>query len=327
MNDQEEELRSSATGAEAVEIQAADWILCRRLAENWTEADQAAFDAWSSQSLANRLAYLRLDAIWARAHRLAALRPLNRPAVAPSMSRKWQILTRVMAVLSVAGVLGIGFAYLSRKDTATYSTTLGEHKTIALADGSRVDLNTDTVLMVLAGQRRAILKKGEAIFRIKHDASQPFSVLAADYRVTDIGTEFVVRNEPDRLKVTLLEGRARFEASGLLRRTQVTTLSPGDVVEASADSIALTKEPLTALKHQTAWQRGVLMFDGTTLADAAKELNRYNTEKLIIADDVVGRLRFDATIPTDGVQVFARVTRQVFGLHVESRRGEVVISR
>ena len=82
----------------------------------------------------------------------------------------------------------------------------------------------------------------------------------------------------------------------------------------------------TAIREGRA-ERGVLVFENATLADAARELNRYNTQKLVIADASVAKLTFDATIPTNGIQTFTRVAQQVFGLRIERRDGEVIVSR
>lgn len=55
---------------------AASWIERREFA-NWSDADQAEFDAWISASPAHRIAFLRLEAGWKRTELLGALRPLR----------------------------------------------------------------------------------------------------------------------------------------------------------------------------------------------------------------------------------------------------------
>ena len=47
------------------------------------------------------------------------------------------------------------------------------------ADGSRIELNTNTVLRarMTTDQRIVWLEKGEAYFRIKHDSTHPFIVM------------------------------------------------------------------------------------------------------------------------------------------------------
>ena len=118
----------------------------------------------------------------------------------------------VAAVVMVAAI-GMSTTFLaSRPHVATYTTPVGGRETIQLADGSYIDLNTNTILRTRFenGQRSVEFVTGEALFQIKHDAAHPFSVLAAGHRVTDLGTKFLVREEGKRLKVALMEGQCTY---------------------------------------------------------------------------------------------------------------------
>ncbi len=315
----------------AVRTRAADWLLARQLAENWTDADEEAFDAWFEESLAHRLAYLRLEATWQRTRRLAALRPSHDDAASPSKNAKrnfsWKIsIASIAAALIAVAAMSV---YLLQPKTKTYVTAIGGRSTIALSDGSTIELNTDTVLHISDGRylRSAALEKGEALFHIKHDAARPFTVTAADQRVTDLGTEFTIRRSANVMTVVLLEGRARVDSTRAWLHADTAMLAPGDVLSVHGSSLSVVKQSAVKLANEIAWRRGVLVFENETLADAARELNRYNARKVVIADGAVGRLRFDASIRTDGVDVFTRVAQRVFGLRVETRPHEVVISR
>jgi transmembrane sensor len=63
------------------------------------------------------------------------------------------------------------------------------------------------------------------------------------------------------------------------------------------------------------------------LADVATELNRYNTKKLVIADAEAAKARIGGTFPTDGIDEVTAAARVLFGLRVEDRGTEIVISR
>jgi transmembrane sensor len=330
MIDPGNEARETAIGAEAVRIHAADWILAKRTAGNWGEADQAALEAWLAESLAHRLAYLRLDAAWGRAHRLEALRrPLHEPAV-PRPRRFAPIILRGAGVVAIVGVIAVAAgAYFQQPVMKTYATTIGRRETVALKDGSTVDLNTDTVLHVSdsGNSRTATLDKGEAYFQINHDASRPFVLSVAGHRITDLGTKFVVRDNGARLQVTLLEGRARFESVSPGTRAISTILTPGDVILADGEFVSVSKKPSRQLTDALGWRRGVLVFDNTTLADAASELNRYNRQKIVITDPSVARLAIVGAFPENDVQALTNTAQQVFGLRVAKYGDEIVISR
>jgi transmembrane sensor len=317
------------TRSEAVGVRAADWMLTKRLAENWSDKDQDALDSWLAESPANLLAYWRLDAAWGSAQRLKALRSSTQEPNASSTERSRYIfrLAAIGAIAVVSGVAWLSQSYVS--SAKTYATPIGGHLTLSLADGSKIDLNTDTVLSISEsqGKRLATLEKGEAYFQIRHDEAHPFILSVSNHRITDLGTEFLVRDAGARVQVALIEGRAQFESANASASIEATDLVPGDVITATSDSISLSKKTATELKGDLGWRRGVLVFDGTTLADAADEINRYNREKVVILDPSVARLTIGGTFPDNDVSALIDTAKQVFGLNVQRRGDQIVISR
>ena len=305
---------------------ASEWLVTRRAAADWSEADQAALDAWLAQSPANRIAYWRLEAAWNQAQRLTVLR---RPADAPRMgaTRAGSVVRIVSALALIAAIAAAGAFYVSMPTTKTYATPIGGHLTVALSDGSKIELNTDTVLRLSDGAhaRVASLEKGEAYFQIKHDTARPFSLSAGGHRVVDLGTKFSVRERADRVEIMLIEGRASIEAEDA--GAQRAVLKPGDVAIATRNSLSVLKKPIREMNDKLAWRQGMLSFKYVTLAEAAGEFNRYNDTKIIIADTHVAHLTIYGTFPAKDVAAFADAAQAYFQLHVVNRGGSVVISR
>ncbi len=246
----------------------------------------------------------------------------------PASSSNWKIALRVAAgIVFIAALSAGGVTYYLNPKGTLYTTPVGGHRTLTLSDGSRIELNTDSVLRLEPDERSASLERGEAYFDIRHDAAHPFSVRVANHRIVDVGTEFIVRNDGGKTRVTLMEGEARFESTGDRQLRHAALLGPGDVAIATADTVSITKEPAQKLMLDASWRRGVLVFDNATLADAANELNRYNDRKLVVADDAVARTRIDASIPIDGVEVLARIAHDAIGLRVEMRGNEIILLR
>jgi transmembrane sensor len=314
-----------APSGEEIRECAADWILKERMQE-WCEQDQRELDSWLAQSTAHLLAYLRLRAAWKQTDRLAALRGSMEP---PKRASSRSLLIRVAGALSIAVVVGAaGANYFLRTPQRIVSTGLGEHRRIALADGSVVELNTDTSIHFAEnGPARIVyLDRGEAYFQIKHNAANPFAVIAGQHRVIDIGTAFVVRHEAQETHVALVEGRARFDTPKD-SAFKAIELKPGDEVVATASGIARVQRPVTALVDDLGWRRGVLIFYATTLADAARAFNRYNETKLVVIDPAVARLKINGTFQATNVQAFGDATQAVLGLKLATRGHEIVISR
>ena len=103
-------------------------------------------------------------------------------------------------------------------------------------------------------------------------------------------------------------------------------LKPGDEAVATARDLTITRKSDKQLESELGWQRGVLVFQRATLVDVAREYNRYNSRKIVIADSKAGARLITATLPTNDVASFARMARNFLGLHVEEREGEIVIS-
>ena len=313
--------------AEKIEELAADWLQ-RRHFWNWTNDDQAALDAWLADSPAHLVAYLRLESALGRTDRLAALRAPDGEQVAPAQARPVHL--RVAAAIAALVLAGAGGAALfNRPQERNYSTPVGGHEVVSFADGSQIELNTNTALRArMTTQERVVwLEKGEAYFRVKHDPAHPFVVMVGDRRVTDLGTQFVVRREQQGLQVAVLQGRVWFDRPDRQSLTQAAFLTPGDVATVSSGKMTVAKRTVRALDGDLAWRHGMLVFHHTPLAEAARELNRYNRIKIVIGDTAAAGMTMNGSFPASGISTFTEAARDVFGLKVEDRGTEIVISR
>ena len=317
-------------GASQTEIaaQAADWAQ-RRHFWNWSNAEQAELDAWLAQSMAHRVAYWRLNATVERTERLTALKP-RIPERTPFWQRRgWTMTFRAVAALVVVAAIGIAATeYAVKPAPQVFATTIGGREVIRLKDGSEIELNTDTVLKIASGAsaRDVTLEKGEAYFQIRHNADHPFSVTVGDHRVVDLGTRFLIRKDDNALEVSLIEGRARFDATPQSRLARSIDMKPGDVVVAKNGQVRLLRKPERAIVSQLGWRNGVIVFDSTQLAAAATEFNRYGGKKLVIADSAAAKLKIEGTFQLNNVEAFADAVQVAFGLHVENRPDEIRIS-
>jgi transmembrane sensor len=318
-------------GAVELDTRAMEFII-DRTSPGWSDTDEAELSAWLAQSVAHQAAFWRLASIWDRADRLTALRPIppRTELRQPSVSRR-SIYLRAVAAFFLIALVGAG-AFYSRTDTSSheYSTPLGGHELVKLSDGSSVELNTDTFLRasISADHRTVELVRGEALFRVKHDTRRPFVVSAVNHRITDLGTSFLVRETNDRLKVALLEGRARLEsesAQGKIKR--VAILMPGDEANATPQSMLVSRKSIPDLETEAAWREGMLIFHRVSIAYAAAELNRYNQKKIVVADVAAGARVFSATLKTNDPVAFARMAHDFLGLRAQEVESEIVISR
>ena len=95
---------------------------------------------------------------------------------------------------------------------------MGERRTIALEDGSSIELAGSSSLSVdfAADLRRIVLYEGEAYLDLVRDTARPFVVEAAQRRIVADHCNFDVRCDGEKVQVVLIHGEADIhpEAAG-----------------------------------------------------------------------------------------------------------------
>lgn len=324
----------SEDDAAVIEARAADWLQRRRYWKDWSQDDQKALDAWLAQSMNHAVAFWRLEATLDSAERLSVLRPVRfqRPVAAQTKRFPGNALRAAVAasVLAVAAAVGYPMWRSGLEPQGqTYATGIGGRATVQLTDGSSIELNTNTAIRadVRAGRRYVAIERGEVFFDIVHNDKTPFIVDVNGHRITDLGTKFSVRDEQNRVEVTLVEGRASIASVRPGTQGHSAILSPGDVAIATTNTLSVEQKSKPAIAKELSWRHGLLVFDGAKLSDVVAELNRYSSEKIVVAGSKAGKLTIDASVPAGDIRAFTRVAREVLGLHVQDRGNEIVISR
>jgi transmembrane sensor len=321
---------TNLTGAKAIKTRAAAWLE-RRDRADWGDADQAELDAWLAESTENYLFYHRVASAWARSQRLVVLRhPRPQALKENAQSKVRPLLVTAVAVFGVLAILATsGTLLFPLSERNTFATPVGGHEIVMLKDGSSIELNTDTVVRINVGSdhRIASIEKGEAFFKIAHDTSHPFTVTANNNKITVLGTKFSVRNDPNRVEVKLVDGKVWFTSDNGKDPTRSALMTPGDVLIATATSLSIAKHTSAELANGLGWRHGLLVFHHSTLADAVGEYNRYNTQKIVIADAAAARLTVSGSLPANDTQEFLTIAKKFFGLTVQRYGDEIVISR
>ncbi len=281
---------------------AAGWLALKRSGE-MTADDAAELDAWLAADPAHAAALRDLERTWAeleqaRAHPdILSLREEARQMKRPArrlVPRPWL----AAAAVGAAAVLGAATLLSGSWDSARLlfgpieqelRTSVGQRTTITLPDGSVVTLDTDTVVRTVESrrERRVELARGQAFFHVAKDPGRPFVVVAGDRKVTALGTAFGVRVEKDRFQLTMLEGVVKVEAPlsaapGAPPKVQSANMAAGAQLIAVVNR-QWTIKPVDAVK-ETAWTRGLLIYESTPLRTVADELNRYSERKIVIDD-------------------------------------------
>jgi transmembrane sensor len=162
---------------------------------------------------------------------------------------------RWLAAAAVAAGLGVGSGLLGPPPSRpgapaawqVRNNTTTRTQAVQLPDGSYVALQPASQLRYhpgFAGGQRAVYLRGEAFFRVAHDASHPFRVLTADLETRVLGTSFTVRAYPQQAE-TVVQVRTG--------RVRVQPLRPAfTITQAQHRALAPAAGPLVLLPNQQA---------------------------------------------------------------------------
>lgn len=326
--------------AAEIEQTAAEWLV-RREGEGWSDADQAAFNEWIAEETAHRIAVIRLETAWSKAGRLraSALRDGDdAPAEqivedeyepeteVPPTRRRWLWPTALAASLALVSVP----AYQAFFGTESYATAVGGFQSLPLADGSRVDLNTNSRIEVAysEAERQLELEQGEAFFNVAKNPDRPFVVHAGPYRVTAVGTAFTVELSDGDINVVVTEGRVRIDApSADGEPARPIFASAGEAAFATGATPVVRPLDAAAMDMALSWRDGLLIFESKPLGEVAAELNRYNQVKLVVDPSATGVV-VDGSFRATNLDGFLRLLEQGFGVEsVRDGENELVLKK
>jgi len=287
-------VKTTPPSPDSVHAQAVDWIL-RIRSENCPETERHAFNTWLEESASHRQAYETVQAQW---EWMEPFKAMNFPARDAALRYRGKSPRRLFIYSAAAtlllamgltafmpnGWLGIPHTYVAEK---------GDRQTVTLADGSRIELNTESEVRVHFNrwQRSVEIIKGEAFFTVNHDAERPFEVRAGSGRIRDIGTAFEVYIKPQHVIVAVQEGIVEVQASGKRELTAGQQLAFSN----NGEFQALQAQDVAGL---TAWRQGNLVFRDRRLDDVLAEVGRYHDTRIRLQNETLGKLRVSGIFHT-----------------------------
>jgi len=302
-----------------IDEEAAAWLW--RMDETLPEEEREAYESWLRLDPRHRRAMEELTKAWHALDGLARAQPtlpLTDTTNDIRAAARWQWWLAAAAAL-VATIVGITWVQ-SGNEIQTLATAVGQHRNVALSDGTVVTLNTNTILETNFSRRvrETFLRKGEAHFAVARDRSRPFLVHAGDALVRAVGTGFEVRLRSDRhVEVLVNEGRVevRPDLSGPAQRVMggsadalpvvtVRAVSAGQYLSTATAHYAVTPVSPEQVSSELAWRNGAVVFDSAPLSEAIAEIQRYTDARIIISDPGISTLPVGGRFKTDDLQGF-----------------------
>ncbi|CAO3426711.1 FecR family protein [Azospirillum doebereinerae] len=287
------------SNGDAVREEALAWFVRRQSGDAdsaLSPAERTAFEDWLARDPAHRREYDRLTGLWADLGALPDPRRSKPPRLAPRQGKA----RAASPVLSRRRILAGGAACAAALAAVTVLPTwrntvrsgTGERRTLALDDGSTVELDAGSALTMDFSQseRRAALSAGRARFAVAPDAGRPFVVSSANGVVETSGAVFVVHRRPDGAVVAVEDGTLALSVNGAAPER----LTAGHCRPYCADGLRPPIEGGVAM--ETAWRQGRLVFQDQRLETVVADLNRYHPAHILLWDDSIAGLRVEGSV-------------------------------
>jgi transmembrane sensor len=282
----------------------------------------------------------RIDAMWRGLEARMGRAPepeRRRLELTPARpARRWRMATAAAAAGIAAVGAGLGLHFYREPPAPSprppvereFSTARGQRATVALADGSQVELGADSRVRVRLHDsgRREVWLEGEAVFDVVHDERRPFFVFSGNAVTEDLGTRFGVRAYPgDRaVRVLVVQGQVALRPAGTGTATDAApaVLGARDVAELDAAGRTRVRRDVNPEAY-LAWTRGRLVFRQATLVEVAAQLQRWYDVDVVIADPATAARRVTLDLRIGSLDEVLQAVTVPLGLRA-ARDGRVI---
>jgi len=273
----------------------------RRHSGTWSDDDEAELRRWIDASAEHRDAYAKVAALWTTAGGLEGR--IQRPPIPVRSARTQRLLAMCAAVLIVAIALPLWQLSYNWWNgiPVRWVADRGAPRTVTLPDGTRIELDAGSELLVKLGARvrRASLVRGEALFTVVHDSLKPFELQAGTGRITDLGTRFDVETLGGQVRISVFEGRIGIATP---HGEMQLGAGRGGGYDVSGVLLPITQTDTAAVL----WQDGKRRFEGMPLSEVVERLTRYHPVTFAFSDPQVQKLRLSGTFRVTDLPLFLR---------------------
>lgn len=287
-----------------------------------TAAERSALDAWLAAAPSHRAAlsaYCQFSAdLEQQLPLLAGIQDSTAETTrefTTARPRSWLSRPLWVGTMLTAAAAAVAIAFWPGRaltQSENLATPIGQRRSVALADGSHVELNAQTNLQISFDRdaRHARLAAGQAFFRVAKDPARPFIVETPAGSVRVTGTQFeVVCPSASNFAVTVLEGSVQVRPGDAVGEPH--SLTAGDRF-ADGRVTALSSAELAAA---FAWRDGFVVFKDAPLREALAYFARYHGRSLNATMDAA-ELRFSARVSIDDLDDFLASLEQILPVRV-----------
>jgi len=209
----------------------------------------------------------------------------------------------------------------------------GSRTITTLPDGSRICLNAGAKLTYSQGfgvQDRKVSFVGEGHFNVAGNERLPFMIMSENIKVTVIGTEFSIRDNPEDREIVVALYKGRLRLDNRLTEDDIQEMVTDDVmVMDKQEGIMRIKSNSLIVNNKGYSENGYMIFDEIPLSDILNSLHLNYGVDFVVRDQSVLANRYrgifikDEQTVEDILKVFASASGGK--LHYEMKGKSIVI--
>lgn len=311
----------NVAGDERAAIRAAATWYARQCSGSFAAAERAAWQAWLAASPLHREAWRQVEGVCASLGSLPG--QIAGPALRGASASRRQALRALAGIAAAAPLAWFGYRIADAHGLgADLRTAVGERRTLRLADGSSLVLDTDSAVDVAFDTRQRLLRlrRGQLMVTTADDPQtrldtprRPFLVATPHGLCEALGTRFSVRTGDGRSRVAVLDEQVRVAPAAHPARPLLLAAGQQLVFD---DNGAGSIE--AALPAAATWAGGSLVAVDMPLAELLAELGRYR-HGLLTCHPAVACLLISGAFPVDDTDRALRLLIETFPLQTISR--------
>ena len=327
--------------------QAAYWYLLMHGDELPSEEQLQGFLQWLQDPVAEQ-AYAHCETLW----ELSAALQEDTDILSSRDKSQWSYRYRVLAwwrsipqmarhsmAAACVAAIAVVVVWTNQQHSVqahydVFQTATGQQKTVTLADGSQLTLNTSSEVHVSYRDdiRKVMLESGEVLFDVAKDRYRPFTVIAGNGQIKALGTIFNVKKLSNRsmVEVALLEGsvevNAHIETPDSNSHRQKQLLSANQSIAYNSETVTAVL-PIEDVEKITQWKEGRLSFSNATLAEVVEQVNRYTINKLLVEDRLLQSEKIEAYFVIGDTENLLLALKETLGISWSYRNDGILLYR
>lgn len=222
-----------------------------------------------------------------------------------------------MAAASVVVGLVGWYLFFASTGPTTYSTDFGEWQSIVLPDGSKVDLNANSELILsddwAEGTTRQVWLKGEAFFEVtdQRSSNTKFQVITNDLTIEVLGTEFNVQERGEQTEVYLQKGKIKLDL-GIAEKD----LNPGDFISYSAEKNKVIAQIELGTNDHSSWKEGVLKLTDATILEILREIEEIYGVEIMVSNKAMLSEKRTIGVPMKNLEIVIPILETTLGADI-----------